>query len=617
MCGIAGYFGKSKKPDEIVLRTLQSLKHRGPDSCDYFQNLGQKNNLYLLHTRLNIIDIDDRSNQPFHLGPFVLIFNGEIYNYLEIRNLLIEKGIKFHTSGDTEVLANALLVWGLDALDKLEGMWAFAVYNKTTEELILCRDRFGEKPLYFTKQKDGIYFSSETNSLFTLLGCRPRINSNQVHRFLINGYKSIYKGRETFYEEVEEVPSGTWIKISKSGEIETRSFWVPKTKVDSSLTYADSVDLVKESLSRSVSLRLRSDVPVAFCMSGGIDSNALIGMAAKEKSADVHGFTIVNTDERYGEIDLVESAVKELNIKHTAVPLEKKNFLEELTNLIHAHDCPVYTITYFLHWKLMSAIHEAGYKVSISGTGADELLTGYYDHGNLFLHSISQSGFSFQEALEGWQKNHAPFVRNKFLSDPYLYINNPEFRDHIYDESEIFSQFLNRDWREDYYEKDFNLGLLRNRMMNELFHEIVPVILHEDDLNAMYYSIENRSPFLDRQLFEDAFSIPEHFLIKDGMKKSILRDAVRGIVPDIILDNPKKVGFNGPIEHLLDISDKDVQERILDDSPVFDLINRKKLLSLLSKSDVSNSESKFIFNFLNIKILLEHSGNRSLPVEMT
>ena len=402
MCGIAGIITKSEIPDSRIHETINCLKHRGPDSSNYFKNLGQKNNIYLLHTRLNIIDIDDRSNQPFHIGPFVLVFNGEIYNYIEIRQLLIEKGISFYTSGDTEVLANALLVWGLEALDKLEGMWAFALYDRTTEELILCRDRFGEKPLYFTQQKDGVYFSSETNSLFTLLGDRPSINSDQIHRYLINGYKSIYKGRDTFYEKVEEVPSGAFVKISKSGEIETRSFWDPKTDINSSLTYSDSVALIKDSLSRSVSLRLRSDVPVAFCMSGGIDSNALIGMAAIEKSAHVHGFTIVNTDERYGEIDLVESAVEELNIKHTAVPLEKQNFLEDLTTLIHAHDCPVYTITYFLHWKLMSTIHEAGYKVSISGTGADELLTGYYDHGNLFLHGIAQSGLSFNDALEGW-----------------------------------------------------------------------------------------------------------------------------------------------------------------------------------------------------------------------
>ena len=127
---------------------------------------------------------------------------------------------------------------------------------------------------------------------------------------------------------------------------------------------------------------------------------------------------------------------------------------------------------------------------------------------------------TFSLALEGWKKNHLPYVRNEHLRDPYLYINNPNFREHIYDDSKIFSSFLNKEWHENYQEKNYGLGLLRNRMLNELFHEIVPVILHEDDLNAMYFSVENRSPFLDRQLFETAFSIPEKHLIKNGVKKT-------------------------------------------------------------------------------------------------
>ena len=208
-------------------------------------------------------------------------------------------------------------------------------------------------------------------------------------------------------------------------------------------------------------------------------------------------------------------------------------------------------------------------------------------------------------ALEGWKKNHLPYVRNEHLRDPYLYINNPNFREHIYDDSKIFSSFLNKEWHENYQEKNYGLGLLRNRMLNELFHEIVPVILHEDDLNAMYFSVENRSPFLDRQLFETAFSIPEKHLIKNGVKKSVLRDAVRSIVSEPIINNPKKMGFNGPIEDLLDISDHTVREFLLDDSQVFDLINKEKVEKLFKRKNLSNSESKFIFNFLNIKIFLE------------
>ncbi len=607
MCGIAGYLGKEFKQEIIIDRTFKALHHRGPDFKGLYRTSDDhSNNLYLLHTRLKILDIEKRSNQPYRLGASTLIFNGEIYNYLEIKALLLKEGVRFETTGDTEVLAKALVQWGIDlTLDKLEGMWAFAFYKQDSGNLYLCRDRFGEKPLYFTSQDDGIHFSSETKSLFQLLNRRLNFNFDQIHRHLINGYKSIYKQNSTFFNEVQEVGRGQLIKISKDLKLTTKTYWKPSLKVNEKLSYSDSVEKVRENLRRSVSMRLRSDVPIAFCMSGGIDSNALISIASRENKFDVHGFTVSSSDERYNEDFLVKKAVKDLKISHTTVPIQKKNFLEDLKTLVNAHDCPVYTINYFLHWKLMKAISEAGFKVSISGTGADELFTGYYDHGNLFLKSMHDDPKTFGLALEGWKKNHLPYVRNKHLSDPFLYINNPDFREHIYDDSKVYSNFLNKDWHENYHEKNYGLGLLRNRMLNELFHEIVPVILHEDDLNSMYFSVENRSPFLDRQLFETAFSIPEHHLIQDGVKKSVLRDAVRTIVSEPILDNPKKVGFNGSIEDLLDTNDPKVREFLLDDSKVFELINKEKIEKLFKKKNLLNSESKFIFNFLNIKIFLE------------
>ena len=607
MCGIAGYFGKRIKSQVVLNKTLKSLNHRGPDSKGLYSfNDNYLNNIYFLHTRLNIIDLEKRSNQPFIYENFVLIFNGEIYNYLEIRDLLISEGVSFNTKGDTEVLMKGLIQWGIDkTLDKLEGMWAFAFHNQNTGVLYICRDRFGEKPLYFLRQNDGIYFSSETKSLFQLLDNKPNINFNQIHRYLINGYKSLYKQKSTFYKNVEEVGRGQYIKINKSLKLISKNYWQLNTRVDGSLTYSDSVEKVRESLLRSVSLRLRSDVPIAFCMSGGVDSNTLISIASREAKYDVHGFTIVNSDERYDEIDLVKKSVAELGISHTSISLKKKNFLKDLKILVNSHNCPVYTISYFLHWKLMKAINKAGFKVSISGTGADELFTGYYDHGNLFLKSMYDKPKIFNKALAGWKKNHLPHVRNQNLQDPYLYIKDPNFREHIFDDSKIFSKYLNQEWHENYTEKNYGVSFLRNRMLNELFHEIVPVILHEDDLNSMYYSVENRSPFLDRNLFETAFSVPEQHLIKNGIKKSVLRDAVRSIVSEPVLNNPKKIGFNAPIEDLIDINDSEMREFLLDDNQVYELINKKKIEGLFKKEKLSNSESKFIFNFLNLKFFFE------------
>jgi asparagine synthase (glutamine-hydrolysing) len=371
------------------------------------------------------------------------------------------------------------------------------------------------------------------------------------------------------------------------------------------MTYDQAVEGTRQRLIESVRLRLRADVPLAFCMSGGVDSNSLICTAKRELGYDVHGFTIVNQDARYEEQDEVEHVVRELGLRHTTVPVSTDNFLERLCELVSYHDAPVYTITYFAHWTLMRHVAERGYKISISGTAADELFTGYFDHHLFYLSRVAEDPDLFERSLTAWRKYIAPTVRNPLLQDPQRFVENPAFRDHIYLHNNEFAGYLQGEWQEEFYEASYSSDVLRNRMLNELFHEATPVILHEDDLNAMYFSIENRSPFLDRSLFEFANSIPTRHLIRNGAAKSVLRDAMRGIVPDRILDNRHKVGFNAPLFSYLDPRDPKVQSYLLDDSPIYEHVRREKIQSLLNKQELPNSESKFLFYFLNSKIFLE------------
>jgi len=207
--------------------------------------------------------------------------------------------------------------------------------------------------------------------------------------------------------------------------------------------------------------------------------------------------------------------------------------------------------------------------------------------------------------LAAWRRHIQPVVRNPFLGNPDLFVEDPDFRDHIFLNNEGFTAYLTTSFQESFQEERYSTSLLRNRMMNEMFHEAVRVILHEDDLNAMYYSIENRSPFLDRDLFEFCYTIPNHYLIRDGFNKVVLRDAVRGIAPNRIVDQRKKVGFNAPMESFLDAGDPTVHARLMADSPVFDIIQRDKIAALLNKRDLPNSESKFLFYFLTSKMFLE------------
>ena len=258
----------------------------------------------------------------------------------------------------------------------------------------------------------------------------------------------------------------------------------------------------------------------------------------------------------------------------------------------------------------MQAINKAGYKVSVSGTAADELFSGYFDHHNAYIHEMKIIGDSarYKEAVKEWQEIVSPIVRNPFLKDPNYFLKNPAQRDHIYLDADTFSEMLCEPFSEEFYEARYSESLLRNRMANELFHESVPVILHEDDLKAMYYSIENRSPFLDRILFETCQSIPTRHLVRGGLAKSVLRDAVRGMAPNEVIDNPRKIGFNVPLFDYLDVADMEVRKELLADSPIFDVIKRDEIESILNPGKIENSRSKFLFNFICAKYFLENAA---------
>ena len=585
------------------------MNHRGPDYAAYREWINKGGwNAYMLHTRLSIIDLDPRANQPFNINKKWITLNGELYNYLERREELIDKGLIFKTTSDTEVLLRAIDHVGWDVLDRCEGMWAFAVYDESDGSLSLCRDRFGEKPLYLYRTENGLYFGSEVKFIVALLGHNLEVNYDHLFRYLVNGYKALYKGHNTFFRGLTELPSASLLHIAQGGTEKQQCYWELSYKPREEMTYEVAIEGVRKRLIHAVDIRLRADVPLAFCMSGGVDSNSLISIAKRKFNYDVQGFTIVNTDARYEEQDMVESAVTELKIRHTPIPVNTKDFLKKLRSLVREHDAPVYTITYYAHWLLMESIAAHGYRISVSGTAADELFTGYYDHHLMFFDAVKDNTELLKNAQNAWTHHVKPLVRNPFLSNPDLFVNNPAFRDHIFLDADDFRQCLVSDWFEPFDEMKYCDNLLRNRMMNELFCENIPVILHEDDLNAMFFSIENRSPFLDRDLVEFCYTIPSHLLIRNGAAKAILRDAMRGIVPDKILDNRRKVGFNAPIFSFLDVNNPEVRKELLQDSLIFNYVKREKIEEIINKSFLPNSESKFLFYFINCKIFLEEFG---------
>ena len=304
------------------------------------------------------------------------------------------------------------------------------------------------------------------------------------------------------------------------------------------------------------------------------------------------------------------ATIADVRCGNTMIQIKPDGMLARLEKLIAYHDMPIATITYLVHSLLSEQVAAQGYRVVASGTAADELFTGYYDHYNLQLYEL-RNYRQFADYLADWHRYIAPVVRNPYLQNPKLYFDDAGFRRHIYLNNDIFAGYLRQDFAEQFHEELFCDCLLRNRMLNELFHEAIPVILHEDDLNSMLYSIENRSPYLDSNLFDFAYSIPPEHLICNGYNKYPLREAVKGILNEQVRSDRQKKGFNAAIHSLVDFDDPRTREYLLDDSVVFTMVNRDKIAAAVEMQPLPNSFSKFLFNFINIKIFLEMNATCS------
>lgn len=603
MCGIAGYIGDTRLSESRIKACLNTMERRGPDAQRFVQCDFGNRQISLLHARLSIIDLDPRSHQPYEFDDFILIFNGEIYNYIEIRKALSTAGYEFETDSDTEVLLKAYHYYGKDCVNHFEGMWAFAVLDKRNNQLMLSRDRFAEKPLFYLQNDGAFYFASEIKQIEAMLGQRLEPNMNQAYRYLVNGHKSLNKYGEQFYLGIDEVGFGETLVLKPDSSIDRTTYWKPEYR-PIKMDEVDAVEFIQSALIRSVDLRMRADVPLAFCLSGGVDSSAMASIAVKSLNKKVQTFSIIDRDPRYDELENIQATIDDLGCDHHLIELSPDyDYLGQLEKLVEYHDAPVATISYLVHSRLIEAMSKSGYKVSISGTGADELFTGYYDHFLLQMPSLGDD--ALKDRVEYWNAFPAKAVRNPHLQDPYRFINNPAFRDHIFLNNEAFAGYLKHDFKESFKEEKYTDDLLRNRMLNELFHEVVRVILREDDLNAMYYSIENRSPFLDSKLFEAAYSIPSELLIQKGYNKYLLRKSLDGILNDKVRLSREKKGFNAALNSVIDFNNKTHVDYILSDSKIYDWVDKSKVERLMKETSFPNSYKKFFFNFLNLKIWLK------------
>lgn len=607
MCGIAGFVGKKEISDYVLKSTLELMKNRGPDNQNFLKIENKEKNILFLHSRLSIIDLNSRSSQPFCYNDMVCIFNGEIYNYIEIRETLKKEGHSFKTNSDTEVLLKSYLHYGKKCVDYFEGMWSFAIYNKKTKELFLSRDRFGEKPLYYLRDSNNFIFGSEIKYIQSLLEKNLRVDLDYLRRFLSLGHKSLYKDNKcSFFHGIEELKPGESL-IFKNDKIKKIKYWEPKVKIKKDFSRKHWVQKTRESLIKSLELRMRADVPLSFCLSGGVDSGSLVSIASKIFGRkDIHTFSIIDTDNRYNESNEINTVVKDTGCTNTSISLDQKDYFNELSLLSRYRNGPVATCSYFVHSLLTKEIKEKGFKIGISGVGADEMFTGYFDHFSFYLkHLKDNQSKIFNKSFNDWSQHIKRKIRNPLIVNLDNFYKG-KHRDHIYLNSNSFNSYLLKDYPIDFKETKYtNESELRNRMLNEMFHEVVRVILHQDDMNSMYCSVENRSPFLDKNLFNMTMNIPTSYLINDGYNKSILRDAMKGILHDDIRLFREKKGFNASVSSFLDLESKKFKDFMLKDSLIYEVVDKKTICNLLKNKTYKNSYNKFVFRIVSSKIFLD------------
>ena len=294
MCGIAGFIGNVKIQDSNINQTFKAMENRGPNYKGISQFNYKKNSIYLLHTRLKIIDLSNKANQPFILKDNILIFNGELYNYKEIKKNLINLGYKFKTNSDTEVVLVAYMHYGENCLKHFEGMWALVIWDHKKKKLFFSRDRFGEKPLFYYRDSNGLYFGSETKYIQSLSGLKFEPNLNIIKKHISLGYRSIFKTNETYFKKIYQFENSSFAYLNKSFTLKTKRYWNVELKEDNNLSFEDVCENTKFLLNKSIKEKLQSDVPVALSLSGGIDSSIIAGVTKLKLDKKIKCFSLID-----------------------------------------------------------------------------------------------------------------------------------------------------------------------------------------------------------------------------------------------------------------------------------------------------------------------------------
>jgi asparagine synthase (glutamine-hydrolysing) len=605
MCGIAGFADFNNKSSEATLAQMsECLAHRGPDGQGVYFTQTPKAQIGLGHRRLSIIDLSSAANQPMHYNGLHMIFNGEIYNYNEVRERLIAKGHEFKTHSDSEVILHSWQEWGAEAIHQWRGMFAIVLYDEAKNELIAIRDRAGVKPFIYHWHNDLFLFGSELKSMMSHPTFKKDIDVNAVASFLQYGYIS---HPHTVFKNTFKLPPGHLLRLDlTTKQLNVQQYWnvydyynKPKLKID----LPEAINETEKILTESFQYRMVADVPVGVFLSSGYDSSCVTALLQKNNTEKIKTFTIGTTDEKLNEAPYAKQIAAHLGTDHTEYYCTSKEALDIIPDLPLYYDEP-FADSSAIPTILVSRMARKKVTVALSADGGDEIFAGYnrYDYISRYgdkIRSIPKPVRKLAAAAMGSISSQSiPVLRDKrnfhsrydklknLLNDPSTsellknlnhVFNNKEVQElFVQDIQEQQTAHSSKELRKEFYEP------LSYMMAIDWQTYMADDILQKVDRATMSISLEGREPFLDQKVIEWAAQLPSEYKYRDGVKKYILKEIVHRHIPKQMMERPK-MGFGIPVEtwmknELKDLvkeafSEKNLAHGIFDKAAVTKLVN--------------------------------------------
>ena len=558
MCGICGQLRFDGQPADLnlVSKMKDCLIHRGPDDDGIWQqNSSKGGEVALGHRRLAVIDLTPAGKQPMldKTGQYCIVYNGEIYNYIEIRDGLKKEGTEFCTETDTEVILAAYIKYGRQCLYLFNGMYAFAIWDNKRKTLFCARDRLGIKPFYYTWKNGVFFFASEIKALLIIPEISQTPNKVTVYDYLSLGL--MHHTRDTFFIDVQQLPAGCYLQVNIKG-LSIEQYWQLSNEKLVTTNHVDFEGL-KLIIDEAVRLRLRSDVPIGILLSGGLDSSSITYFVGINSDLSTNAFSINFEHNEFDESFYAKLVASHCNASLNFLKPQSKGLWEELDDLIRAQDAPTHAPEVYSNWCMMRAVAKCKIKVLLSGQGGDELFAGYTWYPKHLLVSLFLKG-KFISLVKEFAKLPKNFpncnTRNQFfLLGTMLHALLPSFlKAKIKPELVCMDDILLPNFRNDMSGRDLaNMRLLdpsclEKKLHNDISYCNIPYYLHYEDANSMAFGIEERVPFLDHRLVEWAQKLVSWWKIKGGVSKYPLRHIMKELLPEQIVNRKDKMGLSAP-----------------------------------------------------------------------